>query len=282
MGRRAKYANIAGLTYPTAPRQGAVTNPVPTPPAAAYVLTSFGSLPGAFNWQLPTSGGIPTPPAAGLVLTSFGTGPTDFAWEISGGFKINSFSGGTTIEIGDTRTNPPFTASYNETPDSANITNTDGVDSPLVLTTPFTSGTVIGTFGAGKNNGDTTTFTLHATKDGVTVIATTVQTYSNPIRYGVSNAPLATNVFIQSLASQQLHTASAGTYAFNVPAGSNAVFAVPTAYTFRVFDDNNLEVIPFVVGSAVDYQNPFTRHIPMTVYTVGSQGLGVVSFHIQP
>jgi hypothetical protein len=66
--------------------------------------------------------------------------------DIAAGFSISSFSGGSTIETGGTVTNPAFTASYSSEPESASITNTDGIDSPLTLTAPFTSGTVTGTF----------------------------------------------------------------------------------------------------------------------------------------
>lgn len=66
--------------------------------------------------------------------------------DIAPGFSISSFTGGSTVETGTTVTNPSFTASYSHTPNSASITNTDGIDSPLTLTTPYTSGTVVGSF----------------------------------------------------------------------------------------------------------------------------------------
>lgn len=66
--------------------------------------------------------------------------------DIAAGFTITSFAGGSTVEIGATVTNPAFTASYNMTPSSAQITNTDGMDSPLILFSPYTSGTVVGSF----------------------------------------------------------------------------------------------------------------------------------------
>jgi hypothetical protein len=80
--------------------------------------------------------------------------------DILPGFSIESFSGGSTVEVGATVTNPAFTASYSATPASATITNTDGTDSPLVLSTPFTSGTVVGTFH--KTAPASVTFTLTA------------------------------------------------------------------------------------------------------------------------
>jgi hypothetical protein len=81
--------------------------------------------------------------------------------DILAGFSINSFSGGSTVEIGATVSNPAFTASYSHTPNSAQITNTDGIDSPLVLSSPYTSGTVVGSFH--HTSQATVSFTLSAT-----------------------------------------------------------------------------------------------------------------------
>lgn len=75
-------------------------------------------------------------------------------------FAITSFTGGQTVEIGSTVNNPSFSASYSSTPNSAQITNTDGVDSPHILTTPFTSATISGSFT--KTTQASTTFTLNA------------------------------------------------------------------------------------------------------------------------
>ncbi len=80
--------------------------------------------------------------------------------DILPGFSISSFSGGGSVEIGAVVTNPSFTASYSNTPTSASITNTDNVDSPLSLTSPYTSATVVGTFH--KTTQTSTTFTLTA------------------------------------------------------------------------------------------------------------------------
>ena len=66
--------------------------------------------------------------------------------DILPGFSITGFSGGSVVEVGATVTNPSFTASYNSLPSSAQITNSDSIDSPLTLITPFTSGTVVGSF----------------------------------------------------------------------------------------------------------------------------------------
>jgi hypothetical protein len=80
-------------------------------------------------------------------------------------FTIVSFGGGSTVEVGSTVTNPAFTASYSHTPTSAQITNTDSIDSPHALSTPFTTATVTGAFL--KHAAGTTVFTLSATYSSV-------------------------------------------------------------------------------------------------------------------
>lgn len=86
--------------------------------------------------------------------------------DIAAGFSITSFTGAQTVETGSTVHNPAFVAAYNTAPDSANITNTDGLASPTNLVTPFTAEVVAADFT--HNAPASVTFTLHATKGGVT------------------------------------------------------------------------------------------------------------------
>ncbi len=97
--------------------------------------------------------------------------------DIAAGFSITSFSGGSTVETGATVTNPSFTASYSSLPTSAAITNTDGQDSPLVLTTPFTSGTVVGAFT--RSTPVSITFTLTAHQGALVKTATQAINYED-------------------------------------------------------------------------------------------------------
>jgi hypothetical protein len=107
-------------------------------------------------------------------------------------FAITSFTGGWTVPVGASVVNPTFAATYTTTPASANITNTDSIDSPLMLTTPFTSGTVTGTFV--HTTPETTTFTLSATQ-GSTVTATQTGNWGYEIfgGYGAAGATSTVN-----------------------------------------------------------------------------------------
>ena len=65
---------------------------------------------------------------------------------------------------------------------SANITNTQGIDSPLNLTTPFTSGTVTGSFT--QTTQASTTFTLSATSTASVTRTATQAINWEPLTYG--------------------------------------------------------------------------------------------------
>lgn len=117
-------------------------------------------------------------------------------------FAITGFSGGSTVELGTSVVNPMFTASYSVTPAGAQITNTEGIGSPLTLTTPFTSGTVIGTFA--HSTVGCTTFTLSATQ-GTTQTANQSICWQPAIFAGVG-APGATSSVTASGSTAVLST----------------------------------------------------------------------------
>ena len=97
--------------------------------------------------------------------------------DILPGFSISCFSvSGGTVEVGANITNPTVSSSYSATPASAHVANTDSIDSPLTLTSPFTTGTIVGTFTHAA--AATVTFTLTAVSTGsVTKTATASETW---------------------------------------------------------------------------------------------------------
>ena len=95
--------------------------------------------------------------------------------DILPGFAISSFTGGSTVEVGATVTNPAFNATYTSTPTtSAAITNTDAIDSPLALVNPYVTGTVVGAFTHAAQA--TVTFTL-------TAVSVTTKTATQAINF---------------------------------------------------------------------------------------------------
>ena len=84
---------------------------------------------------------------------------------------------GQTVETGATVTNPDLHGELLELAVERNITNTDGIDSPLVLTTPFTSGTVVGAFT--RSTPVSITFTLTAHQGALVKTATQTIKYED-------------------------------------------------------------------------------------------------------
>lgn len=182
-----------------------------------------------------------TPGSSTVPVASSGTAG---AWrrltqdDILPGFTITSFAGGSSVEVGATVTNPSFTASYSSTPASAIITNTDGIGSPLTLTTPFTSGTVTGAFT--HTTATSTTFTLNATS-GVTKTATTAinwqaRTFSGVGTAGATGATATGTTAVLTGATGTL--ASAGlnnqaTYAANPSAQKVYILMTGGSHTFK-------------------------------------------------
>jgi hypothetical protein len=118
-------------------------------------------------------------------------------------FAINSFTGcGGSLELGASVTNPTCSATYSSTPSSANISNTDGVDSPLTLTSPYTTGTIVGTFSHASAH--TTTVTLTAVGSST---QTAQQSYTwNPRIFGGVGAAGASSTVVAAGTSAVLST----------------------------------------------------------------------------
>lgn len=166
-------------------------------PGTGQVITATS--PTAATWQTPTggsgvtslntlSGALTLETGPGLTLTQSGGTITI---SIASVFVINSFTGGRSVELGASVTNPTFAATYSITPANANITNSEAIDSPLNLTSPFTSGTITGTFV--HNAPETTTFQLTATQ-GATQTATQQIAWEPRIFGGVGTAGATSSV----------------------------------------------------------------------------------------
>jgi hypothetical protein len=209
--------------------------------------------------------------------------------DLSPAFAIDSFSGGSTVEIGATVTNPAFTASYSSTPASAQITNTASIDSPIVLTTPFTAGTVTGAFT--ETIETNVTFTL-------TAVGATTQTATQTIAFeprmfggvGTSGATGATASgstaalvgATGTLANEGLSDNPVGSvYGPFSPSGQKVyLFLTGGSHTFK--DNGTGFAFPFNAPTAVSFVNQNGSTVPMYLYEstntlTGSYSILVVS-----
>lgn len=229
----------------------------------------------------------PQPTAPGQVLTSISAGPLpgSVIWDLPGGFQIVGFSKthGSLFEVGATDVSPQFTASYNEAATSAQIIYTQQPGSPLILLSPFTTGTILHTF-TSNTNGASASFQLSATNGLVTRTSTLVNTWALPFLSDITatGSVVATQGFLDTMRADQgvqLHTVRAGTYlnGLNVGAGQISSIATPTALGAPTFTDiNGFVVVPTLVGTVAGYTNPFGVVISMDLYTVGGVAIGTV------
>jgi len=250
----------------------------------AYSLTANGVTYGPFIFS--TGGGSSTGitsinGATGPAITvACGTGLTcttqgnTITIASTGIFNITSFTGGSTVEIGTSIANPTFTASYSTIPSSAQITNTENIGSPLILTSPFTTGTIGGTFV--HTSTFTTTFTLSATQ-GSTQMATQAINWLPAIFGGVGTAGATSTVSAvgttavlstgNALARTQLGPETVGQVFGPYSPSGQAVYLLLTGSTHTFVDANT--------------GFPFAFNAPITVSFVNSQGVTVTMFLYQ-
>jgi large repetitive protein len=191
---------------------------------------------------------------------------------LASAFTINSFSGcAGTVELGRSLVNPAFTASYSATPASAAITNTDSIGSPLNLTTPFTAGTVTGTFA--HSSVTTTTFTLTAIGSS-TQTANCTDTWQPRIFAGLG----ATGATSSVTASGTTAVLSTSDVLPSVQLGAEAV-----GTQFGPFMPSGQNIYLLLIGgthSFIDACNgfPFAFNAPIAVTFVNSNGASVGMF----
>jgi|SRR5580658_389617 hypothetical protein len=248
----------------------------------AYTVTSSGQSFGPFMFTVGGGGGTSgltsingaTGPAISLLcgagLTCVTSGNT-ITISPTGTFNILSFTGGETVELGTSVVNPTFNATYTITPTLASITNTEGIGSPFALTSPFTSGSVPGTFVHSAIT--TTTFTLSATQ-GVTQTSTQNISWQPAIFGGVGNAGATSSV----TASGTTAVLSTGNALARVQLGPETV-----GQTFGPYTASSQVVYLLLTGATHTFVDantgfPFAFNAPLTVSFVNSQGVTVTMY----
>lgn len=258
------------------------------------LFLSLFLLPLAASAQVNLNTTIPAPQVKGIVQpVNGGTGistvgltgcpkVTSGVWTVtlancSSGFPftINSFTGcNGSLELGATITNPTCSATYSSTPVSANITNTDGVSSPTNLSTPFTSGTIVGSFV--HTAIATTTLTLTAV--GATTQTATQQYTWNPRIFGGLGAAGATSTVTASGTTAILSNSAV---LASLQLGAEAVGS-----TFGPFTPSSQNVYLFLIGGShtfVDISTgfPFVFNTPTAVSFTNANGVVVSMFLYQ-
>ena len=194
---------------------------------------------------------------------------------LSSPFTINSFTGcGGSLELGQSVANPTCLATYSATPASASISNTDSIDSPLVLTTPFTSGTIVGTF----THSAVATTTVQLTATGSST-QTANQTYTwNPRIFAGLGTAGATNSVSSSGTTAVLSNTNV------IP--SAALGAETVGQTFGPFSPSGQAVYLLLTGGSHTFTDactgfPFAFNAPLTVTFINEYGITITMYLYQ-
>lgn len=203
--------------------------------------------------------------------------------DILPGFTIASFTGGSTVEVGTTVTNPAFIASYSSTPASATITNTDSIGSPLALVSPFTHGTVTGAFK--HTTVSAATFTLNATS-GVTKAATSAiswqpRTFAGVGAAGATGATAAGTTAVLTGTTGTLPSAGLNnqtTYAATPSAQKVYILMTGGTHTFK--DASTGFAFAFNTPTSVSFVNANGSTIAMFLYESTNTLTGTFSIQV--
>lgn len=249
--------------------------------AGLYLLQVQATASATYTYYISpgTSGGGVTSIATGTGLSctplSGGICTGAVTISLSSSFAITSFTGCSgALELGQSVTNPTCTATYTGTPTAASITNTDGIDSPLTLASPYTSGTITGTFTHSAIT--TTTMTLTATG---TSTQTANQSYTwNPRIFAGLGSGGATSATASGTSA--VLNASAGTIA------SAGLGAETVGQTFGPFSPSGQYVYLLLLGGSHTFTDagtgfPFAFNAPVTVTFVNQYGVTVTMYLYQ-
>lgn len=190
-------------------------------------------------------------------------------------FTITSFTGcNGVLELGATLTNPTCNATYSALPSSANLTNTDGISSPTNLTSPFTTGTIVGSF----VHSAVTTTTITLTAVG-TSTQTANQTYSwQPAIFAGLGTAGATSTVTASGTTAVLSTADV------LPRSQLGAETVGTI--FGPFAPTGQNIYLLLIGGSHTFVDtgtgfPFAFNTPIAVTFTNANGVPVSMFLYQ-
>lgn len=190
-------------------------------------------------------------------------------------FSITSFAGCSgSLELGQTVTNPTCTATYSATPSSATITNSDSIDSPLSLVTPFTSGTIIGSF----SHSTVTTTTVQLTAVGSTTQTANQQYTWNPRIFGGVGTAGATSSVTASGTTAVLSNSDV--------IASAGLGAETVGQTFGPYSPSGQAIYLLLTGGSHTFVDaltgfPFAFNSPITVTFINQWGVTTTMYLYQ-
>ena len=197
------------------------------------------------------------------------------------GIAITSFTGCSgSEELGQTVSSPTCTVTYTGSPTSAIITNTDSVDSPLTLSSPYTSGTITGSF----SHSAITTTTVTVTAQPGSVAATQSYTWNPRIFSGTGATGNATGATASGTSAVLVGDTgtlpSAGLGAETVGSTFNFTLSGNYFYMLLIGGSHTFDVNGFpatLTSIPVTFVNEFGVTVTMHLYVGPTFGTGAYS-----
>lgn len=196
--------------------------------------------------------------------------------DITAAFDIISFaaSGGLIKEIGQSVATPAFTASYNRTPTSATLTDTEGTAPGNVAGTP-TSFSSTGTFSKSANNGSVT-FTLTAA-EGESDVASISMLWQPRVFWGADLDGLNSEAGIEALPSSALAPSRNKTFTVTALASEHVYYAFPASYGAPTFTVGGFEGGFTLVNATISVTNSFGVNQNYQLWKSVNPNLGAVT-----
>ncbi len=191
-------------------------------------------------------------------------------------FSISAFNvdGGSLIEVGDTLTNPGFTASYASAPSSASVIDNQGGSTLDVSATPSTF-SYAGVYT--KNTyGASVQWTLSADDGEQSDVAVTSKTWTQKVYFGVGAAGQSSEAFIKSLTGS-LATSKNRTFTVTAGAADKIYYAYRSAFGDATFNVGGFEGGFFKVSGSISVTNDFGFTENFTLYESDNVGLGTTT-----
>lgn len=185
-----------------------------------------------------------------------------------------TLTGGGIVEVGQTVTLPSFTATYNYSPVTASLTDTDGHSQSVIFSpTLFHSN-----YSFAKNTfGTVVTFTLTANDSFVTRTITATETWGQKIFWGVGAASQSGASFIQSLSGQQTTLTKNTSFTLNPNSSQKIYFAHRTAYGVATFSVGGIAGGFTQTSSTTSVTNGFGFTENYSLYESDNLGLGTIT-----
>jgi hypothetical protein len=159
------------------------------------------------------------------------------------------------VEVGQTVSEPAFTATYEISPTTASITD-DEFDTPTNVSSSPES--FISPFDYNKSAyGDTVTFTLTALQGHVTKTVDYQIEWAQKVYYGVTTAGQTGETFIKSLSGQPITNTKNVSFAINAGTNQKIYYACRSAYGDMVFTIHDIEGGFTKTQAGVDVTNDF-------------------------